>query len=121
MEGSKYDSGSIPQEEKAKKPWKFEGYPTFSKWMASSNDFFLLRRFGTLNTRVLLMMQDKISRKELELEALDEQARVSPDDLGDSSSFRYDPWPERERLLSELKSQLKEYSRQPSNLRGNID
>lgn len=111
MEGSTYDRGSIPQEEKARKPWKFEGYPAFSKWMASSNDFFLLRRFGALNARVLLMMQDKISRKELELEALDEQARIGPDDLGDSSSFGYEPWPERERLLHELKALLKEYSR----------
>lgn len=98
------------QEERARKPWKFEGYPAFSAWIASSDDFFLLRRFGSLNARVLLMIQDEIVRKEDELQSIDLQSQTGPDNLGDCSSFRYEPQPRREKILQELKVLLKEYS-----------
>lgn len=98
------------QAERERKPWKFEGYPAFSAWMASSNDFFLLRRFGQLNARVLLIMQDEIVVKEKELEAIDLQCQIGSDELGDCSSLRYDPNPARRQILLELKTLLKEYS-----------
>jgi hypothetical protein len=63
----------------ASKLWKYEGYPGFAKWMASSDDFFVLRRFGQMNTRVLLLMQDRIKRKEEELFNIDERTRNGPD------------------------------------------
>jgi hypothetical protein len=98
------------EEEKQKKPWKFQGYPAFSKWMASSEDFLVLRRFGELNARAMLLMQDRIARKEELLMKIDEEARRGPDDLGDSSSLRHEPQKEREQLVDELIPMLQQYS-----------
>ncbi|KAH8881110.1 hypothetical protein GQ53DRAFT_832641 [Thozetella sp. PMI_491] len=98
------------QAEKERKPWKYEGYPSFAAWMASSNDFFLLRRFGRLNARVLLMMQDEIVTKEAELDALDLHCQAGPDEFGDCSSIRFDPQPGRRQILQDLKGLLKEYN-----------
>jgi hypothetical protein len=69
--------------------------------MASSEDF-LLRRFGQLNVRALLLLQDRIVRKEELLLQIDDDARHSSDELGDSSSLRYDPRKERKRVMDEL-------------------
>jgi hypothetical protein len=51
-------------EEVQAKPWKYIGYPTFSKWMASDADFFVLRRFDDLNVRVILHMQCELLGRE---------------------------------------------------------
>src|SRR5436190_4722652 len=98
------------EEEKRKKPWKYQGYPAFSKWMASSEDFLVLRRFGELNARAMLLMQDRIARKEELLMRVDDEARRGPDDLGDSSSLRHEPQKEREKLVDELIPMLQQYS-----------
>ncbi|KAL3961267.1 hypothetical protein ACCO45_002790 [Purpureocillium lilacinum] len=91
--------------------WRDEGYPGFSKWMASSDDFLVLRRFGQLNVRVLLLMQDRIVRKEEELANIDAHGRLHGDDSkADSSSLRKEPLPEREAILDELKTMLHEYN-----------
>jgi hypothetical protein len=104
-------TGIVPEEERLKKPWKFEGYPGFSKWMASSEDFLIFRRFNDLNVRAMLLMQDRIARKEEELRRIDEDARMGPDDLGDSSSLRYEPQKDREKILDELIPMLQRYSK----------
>ena len=92
------------------KPWKYEGYPGFAKWMASSDDFFVLRRFGQMNTRVLLLMQYRINIKEEELLRIDEGARNGPDGEGCANSLKNDPQEEREMILDELRESLNEYS-----------
>jgi hypothetical protein len=104
-------SDSRQPEEYERKQWKYEGYPGFAKWMASSDDFFLIRRFGWLNTRVLLMMQDEIVQKEDRLRSIDEQRRAGPDNLGISSSLRENFQSEIKEILEELKPLLKEYSK----------
>ncbi|SPO07123.1 uncharacterized protein DNG_09817 [Cephalotrichum gorgonifer] len=90
--------------------WRDEGYPGFSRWMASSDDFLVLRRFGQLNVRVLLLLQDRIVRKEEELLKIDDYARSCADEKADSSSLRHEPLPQREEILDELKTMLKEYN-----------
>ena len=117
----------VSEEERLKKPWKFQGYPAFSKWMASSEDFLLLRRFGELNARAMLLMQDRIARKEELLSKIDQGAWRGPDDLGDSSSLRHEPRKEREKLMDELIPMLQQYSefkpyvpRYPANWRRRI-
>src|SRR6266496_5626730 len=67
-------SRPISENEKQGNLGKFEGYPSFSKWMASSEDFLILRRFGELNARAMLLMQDRIARKEELLMKIDEEA-----------------------------------------------
>ncbi|KAJ2902169.1 hypothetical protein MKZ38_000967 [Zalerion maritima] len=100
----------ISLRERQRKPWKYEGYPAFSRWMASSDDFLVLRRFGHLNTRAILLMQDRIARKEEELEKLDTEAQYGPDAAGDSSTFRHEPIQEREEILDELIGMLRNYN-----------
>jgi hypothetical protein len=79
--------------------------------MASSEDFIIFRQFGELNVRALLFMQNRITRKEEELLLIDEEARNGPDDLGDSSSLRYEPRKAREKILDELIPMLQQYSK----------
>jgi hypothetical protein len=45
-------------------PRKYTGYRVFSRYVASDQAFFIVRRFGTLNARVLLAMQDEIAALE---------------------------------------------------------
>src|ERR1700722_559445 len=59
------------QDELLNKPWKYTGYRVFSQFIASDNDFFVLRRFGTLNARVILALQDQLSKLEEDLEEID--------------------------------------------------
>ena len=56
-------------------------------------------------------MQDRIARKEEELRKIDEDARMGPDDLADSSSLRYEPQKDREKILDELIPMLQRYSK----------
>lgn len=60
-----------PSEEK-EKPWKYIGYKVFSRWVASDPSFFVVRRFGTLNARVALSLQDEIVQLEERLDHMDE-------------------------------------------------
>lgn len=91
--------------------WRDEGYPGLSRWMSSADDFLVLRRFGQLNIRVILRMQDRIVRKENELAELDEFSRGQRGRLPGCSSLRLEPLPQCEMVLDELRCLLKEYSK----------
>ncbi|RSL60017.1 hypothetical protein CEP54_006973 [Fusarium duplospermum] len=60
------------QEEIQYKPWKFIGYKGYTEFISSEDDWFILRRFDTLNVRVSLALQDEISVLEKKLRELDE-------------------------------------------------
>ena len=100
--------------------WKYEGYPALSNWMKSSNDFFVLRRFGELNARVLLTLQGRIAAKEKELHELDKALRETTSYVDDKASIamvRNDSvlhdsqYPNgRAQLIDSIKELLKEYS-----------
>lgn len=81
--------------------------------MASGNEFFVLRRFGDLNARVLLLLQDRIVRLEEQLEYEDRMALLAPNEHADSGTFRDEPRLERERILDELSRELDRYSMWP--------
>jgi hypothetical protein len=98
---------------------KYVGYPGLATWMASSPDFFILRRFDYLNTRILLTLQDRIVEKEEQLKLLDlnkvwEKIPNDADDLLHSRSMngsvRQFLDEETRQLLDEIKDLLKEYS-----------
>jgi len=93
----------------AKQPWKYIGYKAFSEWSASDNDFFVIRRFGALNTRVILKWQDDIRQLEEELAKIDEENREVNEDLVNNGSFRRDK-KGRNELLKKCFDRLKEYS-----------
>lgn len=102
--------------------YKYFGYPNFCKFMASDNDFFLLRRFGELNSRVLLKMQFEIMKLENQLQFLDKKIMDDTDPGERNDSFQWDEsWNpnnksfnsglNRKQLLDELQRLLKEYSK----------
>lgn len=91
------------------KRWKEDGYPAYSRLVGSDNEFFLLRRFSTLNARVILELQDRISELEEELDVIENGYRSGNDDIN-NGSFRYDTQEDRRILMKKIKQKLKEYS-----------
>lgn len=91
--------------------WKYVGYPGFSSLMASSNDCFAIRQFGTLNVRVLLKLQNEIVVKERALWELDEESKWPTNGVETGcGSFLLDAGGPREQLLKEISDLLKDYS-----------
>ncbi|MCJ1350419.1 MAG: hypothetical protein MMC33_000400 [Icmadophila ericetorum] len=90
------------------KPWKYKGYKIFSKVVASDNDFFLVRRFGNLNARVILSLQDQLSQLEEDLAALDNQFSSQDYEDLNNGSFRREPKPERAELINNIYLKLKD-------------
>lgn len=96
-----------------KQPWRYRGYPEMSMWMASDDDFFVLRRFGALSARVALMLQDQLTRLEEELEKEDVACMQMP--KGDSGTFRNDVRSRRQEILGLALWTLEKYSTQCSS------
>ncbi|MCJ1483705.1 hypothetical protein MMC06_003873 [Schaereria dolodes] len=94
--------------EQDKQPWRYLGYPALSTFMASDDDFFVVRKFGTVCARVILMLQDRIVILTEELEKEDNECRQ----LGlDNGTLRHDPRPRRQQILEELAWRLEHYNR----------
>ena len=85
------------------------GYPAYSRLVGSDNELFLLRRFNTLNARVILGLQHRISELEQELDVIEDGYRSGSDDIN-NGSFRYDTQEDRITLLKKIEEKLKEYS-----------
>lgn len=99
------------EEEILQKPWKFIGYRGYAKFISSEDDFFILRRFDTLNTRIALALQDEICELEEELSELDiAYSRRDCDDLS-NGTFRDDDVEERRTLIGEIAKKLFKYSK----------
>ena len=79
--------------------------------MASDDDFFVIRRFGRLNTLVVLRMQDHISFLEERLEKIDQKYRKMETGIGDNGTLRHDMDTVRPKILGELAKRLMEYSK----------
>ena len=95
------------------KAWKYAGYRSFCQFVSSDEDFFVLRRFGTLSARVLLNLQDQLARLEEELEAIEQQLRQRDSPDVHNGSFRGDPQEERKKKITEAQHVLREYSKCP--------
>ena len=95
-------------------PWKYVGYRVFAKWMASEQTFFIVRRFGALNTRVILALQDEIVELEQQLNHLDEDysRKDANENHTHNGSFRFDGFEDRRNLIQDiLPEKLAKYSR----------
>ncbi|KAF2441987.1 hypothetical protein P171DRAFT_522900 [Karstenula rhodostoma CBS 690.94] len=104
---------TITSQDKRNSAWKYEGYKAFSSWMASEDDFFLFRRFGDLNCRTILWMQDRIKRVEDDLRRLDEWVEKShPDEKLRNDSFKWDEqhMQQRHAHMEQLSRQLHHYN-----------
>lgn len=97
-------------QDRFKKPWKYEGYQSFGDWMASDDDFFLFRRFQSLNAQTILWMQDRIAQIEERLEEIHKNVEHAEKLRNDS--FRWDEkcMQERYKLMGELSGLLHHYS-----------
>jgi hypothetical protein len=93
-----------------KKPWKYIGYRGFTTFLDSDDNFLVFRRYGILNTRLLLYLQDKIAVAEKELEDID--IRFAKKETGNvnNGSFRQEMIGERARVLEQIHDLIKEYS-----------
>ena len=76
------------------------------RWMASDDDFFVIRKFGEVAARVLLRMQDQIVQLE---ERLQEQDRKSVINRLHNGTFRNEKNLTRDGIMDELTWRLKEY------------
>lgn len=76
------------------------------RWMASDDDFFVIRKFGEVAARVLLRMQDRIVQLE---EKLQKQDRISARQGLDSGTFRNEKNLSRDEIMDELTWRLSAY------------
>ena len=99
--------------EKGETNYQYQGYPGLSRWMASSSDFLMLRRFSPLQVRCLLALQDDIVRVEREIEAWDVYAQRLPRESkgGNNGSLGHDPHKPRRALIRQVTPLLDQYSR----------
>lgn len=88
---------------------KYTGYRGFANFMASDPDFFAVRRFDTLNARVLLTLQDHLSTLEEQLKTLDEKYCAKSAGDVNNGSVR-DDQSDRAALIMEICDKLKDYS-----------
>ena len=92
--------------------WQYQGYPALTKWMASSNDFFVLRRFSPLQVRCLLFLQNEIAKRNQAIETWDSYARKQPYQTqeGGCGSLSDDPYPQRLALIQQALPLIQQYS-----------
>ncbi|KAI0441387.1 hypothetical protein F4803DRAFT_419542 [Xylaria telfairii] len=92
-----------------KKQWKYVGYRGFCEFLASDNDFLVLRRFSRLSIRILLALQDELSELEKQLETLEQQLmhQQSPDIH--NGSFRQETEHARLQLIREIDKRLRSF------------
>lgn len=91
-------------------PWRYIGYRGYSEFLSSDDDFFVLRRFGALNARIALSLQDKVSALEEELTQLDQEYTRSDSSPINNGTFREDT-EDRAELLDQIAVNLREYSK----------
>jgi hypothetical protein len=105
---------------------RFEGYRVFTRWIASDQTFFMVRKFTSLNVRIILSLQDQIVQMEQDLQELDEdwsrdplpQNITHPDpDIIHNGTFRQDDVDQRTILLDKLAQKVSFYSMFVSALR----
>ena len=106
----KIRGGDAVDDFERKAAWKYVGYPGFSRFMASSNDCFALRKFTGLNVRVLLKLQNNVVELERRLDEMDNFSMNLPPGEGGCASFRLDADSPREKLLEEIDAALDKYS-----------
>lgn len=81
--------------------------------MYSSNDFFIVRRYGKSCARCLLRLQNEIGKLERQIEDIDSLFRNQPAGHGRNDSFDEDPYPKRVDMIKELEGLLQRYCEKP--------
>lgn len=102
--------------EKDARPYQYDGYPAFSEWMASSHDFFVLRRYSKESARCLLRLQHEIAKISKTLDDLDEYSRAQPVGFGGCDSFDDDKFPDRIKIIEYMEGLLQRYCKLRSQI-----
>ena len=100
---------SLTEEDRESKAWKYLGHRAFCKFVASEDDFFILRKFSTLTARVLLRLQDELSGLERELETLEEALMAKSAEDEHNGTFRRDV-EERRQIVDRIDKKLRAYN-----------
>ncbi|TVY92545.1 hypothetical protein LAWI1_G001533 [Lachnellula willkommii] len=109
ISASSITTEQLTEEEIETKPWKYIGYKGYADFLASENDFFIFRKFASLNCRVALSLQDQLSVLESDLDDID--TRYSKKNAGDinNGSFR-DDREDRTELVEKISQKLAQYN-----------
>lgn len=99
----------LTKEEIDVKPWKYIGYRGYVDFIASENDFYIMRRFAALNTRAALALQDEVVLLEERLENLEKRYCRRDAENEHNGSLRKDR-EERRDLMREIVEALTKYS-----------
>lgn len=92
------------------RPWKHIGYRGFSEFLASDNDFLVLRRFSTLSVRILLALQDELVELETQLRSLEDQLCSAAAPNIHNGSFRQETPEVRLKLVRTIEEKLRAYN-----------
>ena len=103
-------NGKPTAEKVEAKYWRDSGYQSFSKFVASDNDFFVLRRFSALTARILLNLQDQLSQQEEKLDALEKSLRQEDATDTHNGTFRLERSEERKGVVTAAQDLLVKYS-----------
>ena len=87
------------------------GYPKFCRWVASDDDFFMMRIFGSTSARLAMSLQDQIVEQEKALKDADQRAI---EDGLDSGTFRNDRQSERAEITAKLLPMVERYRMLPT-------
>ncbi|KAF2109647.1 hypothetical protein BDV96DRAFT_502346 [Lophiotrema nucula] len=93
----------------SRKQWKYVGYRGFCDFVASDNDFFILRRFSKIATRSLLALQDDLVELENQLKILEGRSMQKAGPDVHHGSFRQETHDERAALIEEMQVKLRNY------------
>lgn len=98
------------------------GYPAFSSLLSSDNDAFVVRKFGSLHVRAILLLQDEITQHEERLAQIDQEVADAQQDeyLCHNGSFRGGKlWlQERYGIVHRLATLLAEYGKSAPPITG---
>jgi hypothetical protein len=97
-------------EDRRRQPWKYLGYREFCKFVASDDDFFVLRRFSVLSSRILLALQDELSELEGQLDAHEKELTAKSALNRHNGTFREEFSEIRLDLVHEIDRKLRAYN-----------
>lgn len=87
-----------------------DGYPRLAAFLDSDDNFMIYRRFGYLQSRLLLEKQEHLRQLEEELENLDEEDREAESrNLITMENYDTEQYKQRRELMQRIGCQFREY------------
>lgn len=92
-------------------PWRYLGYRHYARFISSTNEFFIVRRFASMNARAILQLQHELVKLETRLRELDDRYEQATPPVH-NGSFESDEIDRTDRadLLCQIQEKLYKYS-----------